>query len=48
MFKMNTMGDYRNLYLKTGVLLLVDDFEKCINTCLEYDGLVPCHYFNRL
>ena len=48
MFKMNTMGDYRNLYLKSGVLLLVDDFEKCINTCLEYYGLVPCHYFNRL
>ena len=26
-FKMNTMGDYHDLYLKTDVLLLVDVFE---------------------
>ena len=44
-FKMNTMGDYHNLYLKTGVLLLAI-FEKFINTCLEYYGLDPCHYFS--
>ena len=35
-FKINTMGDYHNLYLKTDVLLLADVFEKFINTCLEY------------
>ena len=29
-FRMNTMGDYRVLYLKTGVLLLTDVFEKFI------------------
>ena len=38
-FKMNTMGDYHDLYLKTDVLLLTDVFEKFINTCLEYYGL---------
>ena len=38
-FKMNTMGDYHDLYLKTDVLLLADGFEKCINTCLDYYGL---------
>ena len=45
MFKMNTMGDYHDLYLKTDVLLLADVFEKFINMCLDYYGLDPCHYF---
>ena len=46
MFKMNTMGDYHDLYLKTDVLLLADVvFEKFISTCLEYYVLAPCNYF---
>ena len=32
--------------MKTDVLLLTDVFEKFINTCLEYCGLDPCHYFS--
>ena len=43
---MNTRGDYRDLYLKTDVLLLADVFEKFIKTCLDYYGLDPCHYFS--
>ena len=35
-FKMNTMGDYHDLYLKTDVLLLADVFGKFIKTCLDY------------
>ena len=35
-FKMNTMGDYHDLYLKTDVLLLADVFENFISRCLEY------------
>ena len=31
---MNTMGDYRDLYLKRNVLLLADVFEKFIVTRL--------------
>ena len=31
-FKMNTMGDYHDLYLKTDVSLLADVFEKFIKT----------------
>ena len=44
-FKMNTMGDYHDLSLKTDVLLLADVFEKFINTCLNYYGLDSCYYF---
>ena len=41
------MGDYHDdLYLKTDIFLLADVFEKIINTCLEYYGLDPCHYFS--
>ena len=43
---MNTIGGYHCLYLKTDVLLLTDVFENFINTCLEYYGLDPCHYFS--
>ena len=45
-FKMKTMGDYRDLYLKTDVLLLADVFEKFIKMCLNCCGLDPCHYFS--
>ena len=45
MFKMNTMGDYHDLYLKTDVLLLAV-FEKFISAYLDYYGLAPCHYFS--
>ena len=45
-FKMNTIGYYHDLYLKTNVLLLADVFEKLINICLYYYGLDPCHYFS--
>ena len=44
--KMNAMGDYRDLYLKTDVLLLADVFDRFINTCLEYYGLDRFHYFS--
>ena len=37
-FKINTMGGYHDLYLKTDFLLLADVFQKFINTCLEYYG----------
>ena len=45
-FKMKTIGDYHDLYLKTDVLLLADVFEKFIKTCLDYYELDPCHYFS--
>ena len=45
-FRMNTMGDYHDLYLLTYVLLLADVFEKFLKTCLDYYNLDPCHYFS--
>ena len=40
------MGEYHDLYLKTGVLLLFDVFETFISVCLKDYGLDPCHYFS--
>ena len=45
-FKINTMGDYHDLYLKTDVFLLAEVFEKFISTCLDYYRLDPCHYYS--
>ena len=44
-FKLDNMGEYHNLYLKTDVLLLADVFENFRKTCLQYYKLDPCHYF---
>ena len=41
-FKINTMGDYCDLYLRKDVLLLADVFETFIKTCLDYYVLDPC------
>ena len=48
MFKMNTMGDYHDVYLKTDFLSLADVFEKFNSTCLEYYGLNAGHNFTLL
>ena len=45
-FNMKNMGDYCDHYLKKDVLLLADVFEKCIDTCLKFYKVHPCHYFS--
>ena len=40
------MGDYHDHYLKKGVLLLPDVFEKFIDTCVKNYGLDFCHYYS--
>ena len=40
------MGNYQDHYLIKDILLLIDVFEKFIDTCLKYYGLDPCHYFS--
>ena len=44
-FKLQSMGEYHNLYLKSDILLLADVFENFRKTCLKYYKLDPCHYF---
>ena len=44
-FKLKTMGEYHDLYLKSDILLLADVFENFRRTCLEYYKLDPCNYF---
>ena len=45
-FKMNTIGDYYDFYLKTDFPLLADVFEKFISTCFDYYRLDSCYYFS--
>ena len=42
---LKNMGEYRDLYLKSDVLLLADVSESFRKTCLQYYKLDPCHYF---
>ena len=44
-FRLKTMGEYHDSYLKSDVLLLADVFENFRKTCLKYYKLDPCHYF---
>ena len=45
-FEMKNMDDYHDHYLKKGVLLLGDGFEKIIDTCLKFYELDRCNYFS--
>lgn len=44
-FRIQTLGEYSDLYLKTDVLLLADVFENYRNTSLSTHSLDPAHYF---
>ena len=44
-FKLQSMGEYHDLYVKSDVLLLADVFENFRKTCIQYYKLDPCHYF---
>jgi len=43
-FKLTSMGDYHNLYLKSDILLSANVFENFRKACLQYYKLDPCHY----
>ena len=44
-FKMKSMGDYHDLYLKSDVLLLESVFENFRTICLQHYGLDPAHFY---
>ena len=46
MFKMESLGEYHDSYLKTDVPFLCDMFEKFINACLADYGLYPYRYYS--
>ena len=46
MFELKNLGQYHDLYLKTGVLLLCDVFGKFISVCLADYGLHPTHFYS--
>ena len=45
-FKIKTLGEYHDLYLKSDVLRLSDVFENFIETCFQYYKLDPRHYYS--
>ena len=46
LFKIQNMGQYHDLYLKSDVMLLSDVFQNFRKICLKYYKLDPCHYFS--
>lgn len=44
-FKIKTLGEYHDFYVKLDVLLLSDVFQNFRNLCLKFYRLDPCHMF---
>ena len=45
-FKLNNLGDYHNLYVKSDTLLLADVFENFRKTCIKTYKLDPAHFIS--
>ena len=45
-FNNKNLGDYHDLYVKSGTLLLADIFENLRNKCIEIYELDPAHFLS--
>ena len=45
-FKLNNLGEYRNLYVQSDTLLLADVFENFRNMCIKVYELDPAHFLS--
>ena len=45
-FKLNNLGDYHDLYVQSGTLLLVDIFENFRKACIKTYELDPAHFIS--
>ena len=45
-FKLNNIGDYHDLYVKSDTLLVADIFENFRNMCIEIYELDPAHFLS--
>ena len=43
-FKLENLGNYHDLYVKSDTLLLADVFENCRNMCIKVYELDPAHF----
>ena len=44
-FRIRSLGEYHDLYLRTDVILLANVFEAFRDTCLEHYSLNPAHFY---
>ena len=44
--KLKNLGNYHDLFLQSGTLLLADVYENFRNKCIEIYGLDPAHFFS--
>ena len=44
-FRIDNLGDYHNLYIRTDVVLLTNVYEVFRETCLEHYKLDPAHFY---
>ena len=45
-FKLNNLGDYRDLYVQSDTLLLADVFENFMDMCINVYELDPAHFLS--